>query len=151
MFGFLFVWHHACKKPQRKGLSGVKDIGRSEWRDVRSGWPKQGEEVEFLIGTVPPQMVLVYGVSREETDKVKNIAQNAKVYWRYLDMPEELILPAPMPCPFCGCNKAKHEESYWMDNPAIHYIKCPQCGARGGNSKNYKAALLAWNQRQTVN
>lgn len=64
---------------------------RHEWRSIAEyGWPKRGEEVEFLICKKPIVIIPACMTGRDlatGTDKLRERAGDYPILWRYLDLP----------------------------------------------------------------
>lgn len=64
---------------------------RHEWRSIAEyGWPKRGEEVEFLICKKPIVIIPTCMTGRDlatGTDKLRELAGDYPILWRYLDLP----------------------------------------------------------------
>lgn len=64
---------------------------RHEWRSIAEyGWPKRGEEVEFLICKKPIVIIPACMTGRDlatGTDKLRELAGDYPILWRYLDLP----------------------------------------------------------------
>ena len=64
---------------------------RHEWRSIAEyGWPKRGEEVEFLICKEPIVIIPACMTGRDlatGTDKLRELAGDYPILWRYLDLP----------------------------------------------------------------
>lgn len=73
----------------------MNKIKRHEWRSIEEyGWPKRGEEVEFLVCKSP--MVIIPACMADDdvtagADKVLSIADDCPILWRYLDLPQKEI------------------------------------------------------------
>lgn len=65
---------------------------RHEWRSIAEyGWPKRGEEVEFLICKNPIALIpacMTDSDLTEGTGKLCSIAGDSPILWRYLDLPK---------------------------------------------------------------
>lgn len=70
----------------------MSKIKRHVWRSVEEyGWPKRGEEVEFLICKSPIAIIpacMTNSDLTDGTDKVLSIAGDYPILWRYLDLPK---------------------------------------------------------------
>lgn len=64
---------------------------RHEWCSIAEyGWPKRGEEVEFLICKKPIVIIPACMTGRDlatGTDKLRELAGDYPILWRYLDLP----------------------------------------------------------------
>ena len=67
-------------------------LKRHEWRSVKEyGWPKRGEEIEFLIGKNPIALIPACMTDSDlttGTDELRSIAGDYPILWRYLDLPK---------------------------------------------------------------
>lgn len=64
---------------------------RHEWRSIEEyGWPKRGEEVEFLICKSPIVIIPACMTDRDlttGTDRLRKLSGRVPILWRYLDLP----------------------------------------------------------------
>lgn len=69
----------------------MSKIKRYQWRSIEEyGWPKRGEEVEFLICKKPIVIIPACMTDRDLTagaDKLRELAGGYPILWRYLDLP----------------------------------------------------------------
>lgn len=70
----------------------MNKIKRHEWRSIKEyGWPKRGEEVEFIVCKSPIVIIpacMTDNDLTDGTDKVLSIADDCPILWRYLDLPK---------------------------------------------------------------
>ena len=52
----------------------------------------------------------------------------------------------PKPCPFCG----ESENVYIAMEDGIYFVKCEECGGRGGDAYRPDNALSMWNMRDPI-
>jgi Lar family restriction alleviation protein len=64
------------------------------------------------------------------------------------------ILPALLPCPFCGSPLGGSIGTYLFyyeySDEYQHFIECPACEARGSAEDDEQEAIDAWNRRPVI-